>query len=215
MEKKESGKHTQKFHLRLHAALRRRRVSPTILSRETGIPKSTLGNYLSGRNLPSAHRLYRIAKALKVNEAWLLGYDVPFEDQFQHGDIPIYSKIPCDGVFDEKDIEDYIAIPLHSLKPDGEYFALYAFDDSLKDKYIHEGDLLIFEKTDEMQTGQIGCFCINGVVVYRIFRHHPNGTIFLDSANDDLMPIGVGPNAKFKVLGRLIKTIVQQPENDK
>lgn len=211
MHQKETRKLTQSFHYRLHTALKKRRVSPTMLSGKTGISRSTIANYLSGRHLPSAHRLYRIAKALKVNEAWLLGYDVPFEDQFQHGDIPIYSTISCDGVFKDEDIEDYIALPLHIQKPDSEYFALYAFDDSLKDKHIHQGDLLVFEKSSDIKTGQIGCFCINGTLVIRILRHHPNGTTFLDSANESLMPIGVGPNAKFKVLGRLIKTIVQTP----
>ncbi len=215
MDRKETKRLTQTFHFRLHTALKKRRVSPTMLSRETGISKSTLANYLSGRNLPSAHRLYRIAKTLKVNEAWLLGYDVPFEDQFQHGDIPIYGKLSCDGIFKEEDIEDYIAIPLHLQKPDSEYFALYATDDGLKDKHIHTGDILIFEKTTDIKTGQIGCFCINGMVVCKIFRHHPNGTIFLDSANDDIMPIGVGPNAKFKIIGKLVKTIVRMSEDSK
>jgi transcriptional regulator with XRE-family HTH domain len=42
----------------------------------TGIPKNTLSYYLSGKTEPKADRLYALARALNVSEAWLLGYDV-------------------------------------------------------------------------------------------------------------------------------------------
>ncbi len=45
----------------------------------TGISKGALSSYLSGHYLPKQNNIYLISKALNVNEAWLMGLDVPME----------------------------------------------------------------------------------------------------------------------------------------
>lgn len=45
----------------------------------TGIGKSSISTYISGQYEPKQRNIYKIAKALNVNEAWLMGYDVPME----------------------------------------------------------------------------------------------------------------------------------------
>lgn len=62
---------------RLNDALRLRNMRPIELSEKTGIPKSMVSYYLSGKSIPKADRVYMIAEVLGVNEAWLMGYDVP------------------------------------------------------------------------------------------------------------------------------------------
>ena len=47
------------------------------LVRETGIYKGTLSNYLKGKYAPKQEWIYKLAKALDVNEMWLWGYDCP------------------------------------------------------------------------------------------------------------------------------------------
>lgn len=64
---------------RLKKALDYKGVKPIDVCEKTGIPKSAMSYYLSGRSEPKANRLYVIAKALDVSEAWLLGYDVPID----------------------------------------------------------------------------------------------------------------------------------------
>lgn len=64
------------FKDRLKDALNYKGVKAADLCVKTGIPKSAMSYYLSGRSEPKANRLYVIAKALGVSEAWLLGYDV-------------------------------------------------------------------------------------------------------------------------------------------
>ena len=64
---------------RLREALNRRGWRAVDLVEATGIPKGTISYYLSGKTEPKADRLYTIAQALDINEAWLLGYDVPKE----------------------------------------------------------------------------------------------------------------------------------------
>lgn len=62
---------------RLRQALEMRGMRAADLVDATGIPKGTVSYYLSGKSEPKADRLYIIAQALNISEAWLLGYDVP------------------------------------------------------------------------------------------------------------------------------------------
>lgn len=39
--------------------------------------KSDLSQYISGKSEPNQDKLYILSEALKVNVAWLMGYDVP------------------------------------------------------------------------------------------------------------------------------------------
>lgn len=43
----------------------------------TGINKGSLSSYISGKYKPKQTNIYKIAKALNVSEAWLMGYDLP------------------------------------------------------------------------------------------------------------------------------------------
>ena len=43
------------------------------------VPKSSLSLYLSGAYEPKQNRIYDMARVLDVNEAWLMGYDVPMD----------------------------------------------------------------------------------------------------------------------------------------
>lgn len=67
------------FKDRLKEALAIKGLKPIDLCNRTGIPKSAVSYYLSGRSEPKADRLYIICKALDVSEAWILGYEVEME----------------------------------------------------------------------------------------------------------------------------------------
>ena len=62
---------------RISAALQIRNMKQTELCELTGIPKSAMSQYIKGSFEPKQDRIYLIAKALDVNEAWLMGFDVP------------------------------------------------------------------------------------------------------------------------------------------
>ena len=66
---------------RIAEALRIRGMKQYELCKLANVPKSSLSLYLSGAYEPKQDRVYDIAKALNVNEAWLMGYDVPMERQ--------------------------------------------------------------------------------------------------------------------------------------
>lgn len=66
---------------RLRLAMDLKDMRAIELSEKTGIPKSAISQYLSGYAKPKQDRIYLIAKALDINEVWLMGYDVPMERQ--------------------------------------------------------------------------------------------------------------------------------------
>lgn len=47
------------------------------LAKATGLPKSAISMYLSGQRQPRQDKLTIIAQTYHVDEAWLMGYDVP------------------------------------------------------------------------------------------------------------------------------------------
>lgn len=65
------------FKDRLKEVLDKKGLRAVDLMDKTGVPKSAISFYLAGKSQPKADRLYTIAQALDISEAWLLGYDVP------------------------------------------------------------------------------------------------------------------------------------------
>ena len=64
---------------RISKALALRDMKQSELCKLANVPKSSLSLYLSGAYEPKQDRIYAMAKALNVSEAWLMGYDVPME----------------------------------------------------------------------------------------------------------------------------------------
>lgn len=81
---------------RIKEALDIRNMKQTDLVEKTGIGKSSISTYISGEYNPKQKNLYKIAKALNVNEAWLMGLNVPMErDEYEDQNI-----ITFDAAFD-------------------------------------------------------------------------------------------------------------------
>lgn len=69
---------------RIAEALKTKGKTPKELSDLTGIPISSISQYMSGHVKPKHDRIYLICKALRINEAWLLGYDdVPMDKEIK------------------------------------------------------------------------------------------------------------------------------------
>ena len=64
---------------RMREAMERKGIKQSELVSITGIGKSSISTYLSGEYEPKQRNIYKIAKALDVNEAWLMGEDVPMD----------------------------------------------------------------------------------------------------------------------------------------
>ena len=64
---------------RIQEGMELRGLKQADLVEKTGISKGALSSYISVRYVPKQNNTFLIAKALNVNEAWLMGADVPME----------------------------------------------------------------------------------------------------------------------------------------
>lgn len=94
----------ESFSKRMRIALSKKNMSQSELCEKTGIKKSAMSQYYNGYIEPKQDKLYLIANALNVNEAWLLGYD-DIEMERQQTPVPsfkpehiklitLYEKLP-------------------------------------------------------------------------------------------------------------------------
>ena len=67
------------FAKRLEEALNLRHIKPAELSRLTGLTEGQISAYRKGTYKAKQDGIYKIAKALNVSEAWLMGYEANIE----------------------------------------------------------------------------------------------------------------------------------------
>ena len=70
---------TDSFQNRLVFAMNSKGVKATELSKQTGLSKAQISQYVNGVYEAKQIALYKLAVALDVSEAWLMGHDVPME----------------------------------------------------------------------------------------------------------------------------------------
>lgn len=150
---------------RLSQALSIKNITQTELCKRTGIPKSAMSQYIKGSFEPKQDRIYLIAKALNISEAWLMGYDVSMHRENYSNKsgikIPVLglvrAGIPMDAV---EYIIDYEEIS-EEMARQGEYFGLQIKGNSMEPR-ITEGDVVIVRKQPDVESGEIAIILING-----------------------------------------------------
>ena len=156
------------FNERLKLALAINNISQSELCERTGIPKSAMSQYISGAFTPKQERTYLIAKALNVNEAWLLGYDI-IMDRVETDPsmlkvstnnltpVPIIGKVAAGrGCLAEDNITGYIKTDPDILKKGFEHFWLAVKGDSMEPE-LHENDFVLVRKQETLEKP---CFAV-------------------------------------------------------
>ena len=69
----------ESFSKRMKEAMNIMNIKQVDLVEKTGLTKSAISQYYSGKYEPKQKGIFLIAKALDVSESWLMGYDVPME----------------------------------------------------------------------------------------------------------------------------------------
>lgn len=174
--------------------------------------RSSINKIEIGRSDLPQSKISLAAKILHTDPAYLLGWEEnlkPVEHEFEK--IPVYPPLCCgDGYFTEDNIIDYISIPKKMLQPHKKYFANYAMGNSMIEENINDGDLIIFEHTNIINNGDIGCFCIDeNEATCKIFKRDPvTSIIMLLPANNDFQPIIItSKHTGFKIIGKLALVI--------
>lgn len=179
-----------------------------------GVGKSTVRKWENGmiENM-GRDKIALLSKALQISPLVLL--DIEDDENIYKSAgldfvrIPLYSALCCgDGGFNDDNIIEMVAIPSKGLNLNLQYFAQIADGNSMKGAGIGDGDLLIFEKISKIDSGVIGCFCIDENKAMCKKYKEQNGIIILQPMNNDFEPIIIDPlNTNFRCIGRLKKVI--------
>ncbi|MDD6467098.1 MAG: S24 family peptidase [Erysipelotrichaceae bacterium] len=158
-------------------------------------------------------RIASLARVLQISPSIIVGNEEDEEIYKSAGidyiRIPLYANLCCgDGGFVEDNIIEYIPVPSKGLSMSSEYFAQIADGYSMKDAGITNGDLLVFEKTNRVDNGVIGCFCVDENIATCKKYTERNNMIMLMPMNSDYDVIIIDPmNSSFRCLGKLKKII--------
>lgn len=180
--------------------------------KKTGLGKSAVSQYYSGKYEPKQKGIYLIANALDVNEAWLMGYDVPMErNQPNYPDNILKietKKFPLLGtiaagipIFADEQFESYVEAGAN-IQAD---FCLKVQGDSMVNARICDGDIVFIRKQPDVEDGQIAAVLIEDeATLKRVYKKE--NEIVLVAENPNYAPM-VYKNEKLnniRILGKAI-----------
>lgn len=82
------------------------------------------------------------------------------------------------------DNSDFNLIPVDKNTPKNADFAVIIQGDSMS-PYIHDGDTVFIQKTEDISIGDIGIFCVDGVMYCKHYYKSKSGDLILVSANPE------------------------------
>lgn len=183
---------------RLKEALQLRDMKPSVLSYKTGISEASISHYLAGHYEPKTQKIKAIAKALRVSDSWLSGYDVPMLsndiDLESYGlrnitkkRFPMLGEIACgQPIFAEQDFESFIDA-VDEIDAD---FCLTARGDSMIEARIKDGDVVFIKQMPIVQNGEIAAVIIDGEATLKKWFYYPEKQkLVLNPANQNYEPL--------------------------
>ena len=182
---------------RLQYAMKLRNKKQVELVRLTGIGKSSISTYLSGEYEPKQTNTYKLASALNVNPAWLMGQDVPMEASAPTPALPHPHLLPVrrkrvrllgsiaagEPIYADEDHDTYVAVD-GDLECD---FALRVSGDSMSPRLL-DGDTVFFREQSDVNDGQIAAVIIDDYATLKHVYHLAHG-IQLVSDNPKYPPM--------------------------
>lgn len=183
---------------RIRQGLAIRGMTQKDLCDKTGIPKSAMSQYCNGAFVPKQERTALISQALDVNEAWLMGYDVPMDrERFasslpsnvvplpQMDKIPLVGQIACGTpILAEENITDYIDLPAH-ISAD---YALTCKGDSMVNIGISDGDVVYIRQQKEVENGQVAAVMVGEDEATLKRFYYNDGIVQLVAENSTIPP---------------------------
>lgn len=157
------------FQNRLQKAMNIRNMKQVDLVEKTHLDKTLINKYLSGVTNAKQDKLTILAKALDINEVWLMGYDIPMDrnivlDELGNPVTPIPLVRAVKAGYDylaQENLEGTINVEKSLVGDGSEYFALKVKGDSMAPVFI-EGDIVIIHKQNDCENNQIAIVIVNG-----------------------------------------------------
>lgn len=162
-------KPVETFQTRLATALRIRNMKPVELHEKTNISESLISKYLSGNAVARQRKLSILSEALNINPVWLMGYDVPMENNISTDelgnpttDIPLLGTVKAGyNYLAQENIIEKINVETSLVGDGSDFFALKVKGDSMSPIFI-EGDIVIVKKQNDCENNEIAIVIVNG-----------------------------------------------------
>ena len=187
--------------------------SQQVFADKVGIGKSSVSQYMNGKNFPSNIRAAEIAKAFNVHPMWVMGFDVPMTDQkniFSYPDIypiekhcfPVLGSVACgEPIFMSEEKELYVEAGA-GINAD---FVLHCKGDSMIGARIHDGDIVFVRSQPVVDNGEIAVVAIDDESTLKRFYKYGD-LIVLRAENPDFPDIEIRPEdgKEIHILGRAV-----------
>ena len=179
------------------------------------VDKNHISQYINGKAEPRQDKLSILAMALDVDEAWLIGFDVPMKktsepptpksNGYPTVRIPVLGDVAAGvPILAQQDIIGYEDIPADMAKT-GEYFGLKIKGDSMEPK-IHDNDIVIVKSMSDAENNDIVIAMINNEATCKRLHKYSNSVV-LTAINSDYKPIEVTPDENIQILGKVVMSI--------
>lgn len=193
------------FAHRLKYAIKIRDVRPVDISKVTGISKTNLSCYMSGKYEAKQDGVEILAKVLDVNPVWLMGYDVPIDRNYKKDKI---IEINVINLHTNEIIEKIPFVYRTDIAEDDpkNFFAIQASDNSMA-PLLDVGDIAIIKKYKEFLNKKTYLLKIKGgFPIIRKIIQTDNGEIELQAMNMWNFPIQNGLKmGDIEILGEVIR----------
>lgn len=196
------------FAHRLDLAMKNNNINQIELAEKTkkygkSISQSLINKYLKGKAFARQKNIYILCKILNVDEAWIMGFDVPMKrtpDEIRNDDVKVdklgnpVTEIPIVGIvkagYDYLAQENWIGtVDIDKkLAESGEFFALKLRGDSMV-PFFFENDIVIFRKQNDCENNQLAVVIVNGNEgTFKKVKKIDDGSIKLIPYNRTLNP---------------------------
>ena len=172
-----------------------RGIRATELADATGLSRARISQYTNAKYVPGADGICRLARALGVSEAWLLGDDAPAADALLPTPenvsaltlrrYPVLGRIACGApILAQEHIEGYVPVP-ENIHAD---FALICKGDSMVGARIFDGDTVYIRRQDTVENGEIAAVLIDGEATLKRIRRYAD-SLCLQPENPKYRPL--------------------------
>ena len=193
------------FAHRLKYAIKIRDVRPVDISKVTGISKTNLSCYMSGKYEAKQDGVEILAKVLDVNPVWLMGYDVPIDRNYEKNKI---IEINVINLHTNEIIEKIPFVYRTDIAEDDpkNFFAIQASDNSMA-PLLDIGDIAIIKKFTTFTNSKTYLLKIkNGNPIIRKILQSDNGEIELQAMNMWNFPTQNGLKMEdIEILGEVVR----------
>jgi len=193
----------------LNYYINRSSKSQTDISKELGIPETTMSNWTRGNTYPRADKIQLLAdyfniKRSDLTEEKTIPDNLTALSPADFKRIPILGTIACgDPILAEQNIEGYAYESLDSL-PKGNIFALRAKGDSMEPT-IPSGSIVLIREQSDVESGEIAAVLVNGDTEATLKRVKRIGQITMlmpDNTKHD--PIPVTKEKTARIIGKAV-----------